>query len=507
MRLPDFHPLVLALVDKLGLGRRQFYNVDIDPHTGSGPDVAVPPVTYTSFTGRTWTYGEDSPGLPRTRQARQLLDPRQPRPGAARRLRRRPRADQRGLPPHRRRGPRPRRDRWSTTRWRAYATTTPTSSTASASTSRSTEWVEGWARVIRDFDGYSMGGFLRDYAGLSDEADRGRRNPGEHVLAAAPLLLPQLPEPQRHQPRRPLLGDTGRQLAPAARPRTRACATRCKLGQRMIRLEYHDPSRDADPEGSRRRRTRRAGAWPYRPSPRTTRRPRRVCGRRTWRSSPSRSPPCASWRSSPRCRTRSAAPSSRPTTTRPPRCCWSSATGGGSSPRTTGATSWRASRPGLYEYYQQGRRAGHRGAAPIPTLHRPAAGAARRRGQGQQRHRGACGSSTARMPLRGPAVRPATHCFGGGSATDNPNRFMYYPSHPVEGSTAAAWCSPRTPGPTTPHAGTPCGTPSATSTPCATSRPCTAGASRCSSPAAAPPRAGPATRTPSARPPSTPRTR
>lgn len=32
------------------------------------------------------------------------------------------------------------------------------------------EWVEGWARVIRDFDGYSMGGFLRDHAGLSDEA-------------------------------------------------------------------------------------------------------------------------------------------------------------------------------------------------------------------------------------------------------------------------------------------------------------------------------------------------
>ncbi|MFF0106045.1 flavin monoamine oxidase family protein [Streptomyces hirsutus] len=63
MRLPDFHPLVLALVDKLGLGRRQFYNVDVDPSTGSGPDVPVPPVTYTSFTGRTWTHGDDSPGF------------------------------------------------------------------------------------------------------------------------------------------------------------------------------------------------------------------------------------------------------------------------------------------------------------------------------------------------------------------------------------------------------------------------------------------------------------
>lgn len=36
--------------------------------------------------------------------------------------------------------------------------------------------------------------------------------------------------------------------------------------------------------------------------------------------------------------------------------------------------------------------------------------------------------------LIGPAVRPATNVFGGGSATDNPNRFMYYPSHRVPGS-------------------------------------------------------------------------
>jgi monoamine oxidase len=35
------------------------------------------------------------------------------------------------------------------------------------------------------------------------------------------------------------------------------------------------------------------------------------------------------------------------------------------------------------------------------------------------------------LPLIGPAVRPATNVFGGGSTTDNPNRFMYYPSHRV----------------------------------------------------------------------------
>ena len=31
-------------------------------------------------------------------------------------------------------------------------------------------------------------------------------------------------------------------------------------------------------------------------------------------------------------------------------------------------------------------------------------------------------------------AKPPTHAIGGGSITDNPNRFMYYPSHPVEGS-------------------------------------------------------------------------
>jgi monoamine oxidase len=33
-----------------------------------------------------------------------------------------------------------------------------------------------------------------------------------------------------------------------------------------------------------------------------------------------------------------------------------------------------------------------------------------------------------------PPQRPADHVVGGGSITDGPNRFIYYPSHPVEGS-------------------------------------------------------------------------
>jgi monoamine oxidase len=57
MRLPDFHPLVLALADKLKLKRQLFYNSDVAPGANSRGN--VPPVTYQSFTGELWTNGKD----------------------------------------------------------------------------------------------------------------------------------------------------------------------------------------------------------------------------------------------------------------------------------------------------------------------------------------------------------------------------------------------------------------------------------------------------------------
>lgn len=57
MRLPDFHPLVRALADKLGLKRQLFYNADVAP--GAQPTGTIPPVTYRAFTGETWTNGPD----------------------------------------------------------------------------------------------------------------------------------------------------------------------------------------------------------------------------------------------------------------------------------------------------------------------------------------------------------------------------------------------------------------------------------------------------------------
>jgi monoamine oxidase len=54
MRLPDAHPMVLALADKLGVRRRQFFNSDVLPATVTGDP---PPVFYRSFTGETWSNG------------------------------------------------------------------------------------------------------------------------------------------------------------------------------------------------------------------------------------------------------------------------------------------------------------------------------------------------------------------------------------------------------------------------------------------------------------------
>ncbi|MGW2587059.1 flavin monoamine oxidase family protein [Streptomyces virginiae] len=58
MRLPDFHPLALALTDKLGLKRRLFYNADVAP--GAESTGKQPPVSYRGFNGETWTNGPGS---------------------------------------------------------------------------------------------------------------------------------------------------------------------------------------------------------------------------------------------------------------------------------------------------------------------------------------------------------------------------------------------------------------------------------------------------------------
>jgi len=169
MRLPDFHPLVLGLVDLLKLPRRLFYNVDVDPKSGntSGP---VPPVVYKPFDGSdTWRNGPDQPGfkspdkLSRTwmrtngtqvRRADYARDPRAINGGfELESWRRRKTASDMinaALDPV--------RDYYSTV----------DRETKQRVNKPFPEWVEGWAHLIYDLDRYSMWGYLKEVAGLSD---------------------------------------------------------------------------------------------------------------------------------------------------------------------------------------------------------------------------------------------------------------------------------------------------------------------------------------------------
>ncbi|MFF9347302.1 flavin monoamine oxidase family protein [Streptomyces sp. NPDC014734] len=87
---------------------------------------------------------------------------------------------------------------------------------------------------------------------------------------------------------------------------------------------------------------------------------------------------------------------------------------------------WKAElnriRPGLYDAYRKGRAPADGsllGAHPsVPSGHLP---------PNQRVHYAAYRATARDQP-------EAAHVIGGGSATDNPNRFMFQPSHPVEGS-------------------------------------------------------------------------
>ncbi|MFC9680314.1 flavin monoamine oxidase family protein [Streptomyces sp. NPDC056948] len=442
MRLPDFHPLVLALVDKLGLGRRQFYNVDVDPGTGSGSDVPVPPVSYSSFTGRTWAYGDDSP------------DFREP--------------DKRGNSWIRTNRVQVRRSDYTAGPERINEGFHLTGDEVRSPVVKMVddalecvrdyysdvvdgrrvnkpfeEWVEGWARVIRDFDGYSMGGFLRDHAGLSDEAieavgtlenmssrlhlsffhsflSRSDINPGVRYweIPGGSWRLPHA----LHQGLR----------------------DEVRLGHRMIRLEYHDPSRDTDPEG-----TGAVGPDGWGVAVQTVAENDPQAPPRLWTADLAivtvpfsalrfvEIVPSMSYK-----KRRAIIETHYDQATKVllefSHRWWEFT-----------EDDWREEldriSPGLYEHYRQGADADT--ALTVVSTDSGTGltfagllGAAVKDSSVTEEMR----ELNSSLPLRGPAVRPATHCFGGGSAADNPNRFMYYPSHRVEGSTGgvvlASYC-------------------------------------------------------------------
>lgn len=298
------------------------------------------------------------------------------------------------------------------------------------------EWLDGWARVIRDFDGYSMGRFLREYAGFSDEAIE--------AIGTIENMTSRLHLSFFHT----FLGrsdinpdatyweiEGGSWQLPYAL--ADELQDELEMGERMIRMEYWDPRRDGgagqdvgpngpqvavhtvpegDPEAE-------PTVWkgdfaivtvPFsalrfvQVSPPYSYKKRRAIiethydqatkvllefSRRWWEFTE------ADWKDE-----------------------------------------LDSIEPGLYEYYQRAGEedaeaaalAANNGHRPPPNLPRVLLGA----------HRSVDSSRISQeqlevfrhTPLRRASVRPATNCFGGGSTTDNPNRFMYYPSHPVPDS-------------------------------------------------------------------------
>jgi monoamine oxidase len=167
MRIPDSHPLTLALIDKLKIKRRPFYNVDIVPGTGK-PDAAPPAVQYTAFTGEVWRNGSaTSDFLPpqkasntwikangiRQRKSAYAVDPRAMNRGFGM-------ADSvLGKATH---------DTLASILAPAYDYYSTPQSDGSRKNKPVDQWIEGWAQLIYDFDGFSMGRFLTEYASVSD---------------------------------------------------------------------------------------------------------------------------------------------------------------------------------------------------------------------------------------------------------------------------------------------------------------------------------------------------
>jgi monoamine oxidase len=242
MRLPSFHPLTLSLVDKLGLTRRLFYNVDIDPDN-SDPAPNVWPVRYQPFDGHPeWRYGQDKADfrVPRqrsnmwlrtngtqVRRSAYAADPAGINAGF-------------GLVGDELRQTALEMVNSALEKVRDYYSVIKDGRRINKPFE---EWVEGWARVIYDFDSYSMGQFLRDYAKLSDEAIEAigtieNMTSRQHLSFFHSFLGRSDIRPDA----------TYWEIEGGTWKLTDALAlelsAETELGQRMIYLEYWDPNRD-----------------------------------------------------------------------------------------------------------------------------------------------------------------------------------------------------------------------------------------------------------------------
>ncbi|HVR95546.1 MAG TPA: NAD(P)/FAD-dependent oxidoreductase [Thermoanaerobaculia bacterium] len=421
MRLPDFHPLVLALVDRLGLQRRLFYNVDVDPKSGktSGP---VPPVVYRPFDGSdVWRNGPDQPGFEppdklfltwfrtnsqQIRRADYALDPREINGGFNM--------------------PEALRGKVANGLINAaletvrdyYSYIDPM--TEKRVNKPFPEWLDGWARVIYDFDRYSMWGFLKEVAGFSDETIE--------AVGTLENLTSRLPLSFFHSflgrsdinPNATyweIVGGTDRLTEALKQAVLETGRVDLAMGQRMIRMEYWHPGRDTSqceyvgPDGPQ--------VWIRTVAEEDNTRTVEYTADRAIVTIPFSSlrhvliQPLLSYK-----KRRAIIELHYDSATKVLlefRRRWWEFT----------EADWRreldAIEPGLYDRYCESP-----GGSPQPSVPAAPAEGGEKAARTQELYR----------LYRPHQPRPGIvdHFFGGGSVTDNPNRFIYYPSHPVPGS-------------------------------------------------------------------------
>lgn len=430
MRLPDFHPLTLGLVDSLGLGRRLFYNVDIDPAT-EPPEVEPPPVFYRSFTGETWPPGAEPPEFTapvkrnhtwirtnqvQVRRAEYARDPSSINEGFHLT------GDE---------------VRITATRMVHEALEEVRDYYSDVVGDRRVnkpfpEWLDGWARVIHDFDGYSMGRFLRERAGLSDEAIE--------AIGTIENMTSRLHLSFFHSflGRSDINPDATYWEIPGGSWRLpdelyRELADHVELGRRVVDIEYWDPRLDDPPSGD---------VGPDGPA---------VAIHTVAEHDPTG--PTTTWTGDLAIVTIPFS-SLRFVDVTPPmsykkrraviemhydqatkvllefsRRWWEFT-----------EEDWRRELaeigPGVHGFYRSVDESREDAAYSVPRVldgaetgllgAHPSVDERAIPAEQLQYNRN--------LPLIGPAVRPATNAFGGGSTTDNPNRFTYYPSHRVPGS-------------------------------------------------------------------------
>lgn len=242
MRIPNFHPLTLALIDKMGLRRQLFYNVDVVPGTGN-QGAPVPAVSYESFTGQVWRRGPGSTTFKAPAQANRtwirtngqqrrrvdyakdptLINSGFLLSGAAARQTSGAALDAVLQPVY-----------------DYYSTPNPDGTRRNKPVP---QWIEGWAKLIYDLDLYSMERFLAERAGLSQDQIDEMGTLGNltsrlflsfmHSFVDQAIINPQVTYWE--------IPGGNWALPYAFEPLLRH---EIQMNRRMTRLEYWDPNRD-----------------------------------------------------------------------------------------------------------------------------------------------------------------------------------------------------------------------------------------------------------------------